>query len=224
MNDGVTINADQVKAYLQQHPDFFQSNLDLLENLMIPHPSGQAVSLISKQLDMFREKHRVMDQQLSQLVEVAKLNDITLNRMHELTLALMEAKTIEKVVSNLDRVFIDCFLADFTAVRIIRKHVAPSMNTLFIADDDDNLKHFDKELRQGLPRCGQLSAGQARYLFADQTLEVKSCTIIPMLFKELEGFIVLGSRNEDRFHHDMGHLFLTQISEVVGTRLMTLLA
>jgi uncharacterized protein YigA (DUF484 family) len=44
-----------------------------------------------------------------------------------------------------------------------------------------------------------------------------------MLFTEIEGLLAIGSRDENRFHASMGHLFLTQMSEVIATRLMTLL-
>jgi uncharacterized protein YigA (DUF484 family) len=50
-----------------------------------------------------------------------------------------------------------------------------------------------------------------------------SYAIIPMLYTDLEGFLAVGSRNENRFHYSMGSLFLTQISELLGTRLISLL-
>jgi len=52
---------------------------------------------------------------------------------------------------------------------------------------------------------------------------VKSCAIIPMTFTELDGILAIGSRQEDRFHYSMGNLFLTQMSEIIGTRLIALL-
>ncbi|MEO1898802.1 MAG: DUF484 family protein, partial [Methylococcales bacterium] len=35
-------DAAQVAVYLQQNPDFFHDQLGILENLSIPHPSGNA--------------------------------------------------------------------------------------------------------------------------------------------------------------------------------------
>ena len=43
-----------------------------------------------------------------------------------------------------------------------------------------------------------------------------------MNFTELEGILAMGSRDESRFHYSMGHLFLTQMSEAIGTRLISL--
>jgi len=44
-----------------------------------------------------------------------------------------------------------------------------------------------------------------------------------MNFTELDGILAIGSREEGRFHYSMGNLFLTQMSEIIGTRLISLL-
>ena len=64
-----------VEAYLKQHPAFFHEHLDLLEHISIPHPSGDAVSLISKQLELFRNRHHEMETQLNGLIEIARDNN-----------------------------------------------------------------------------------------------------------------------------------------------------
>lgn len=217
------LSSAQVENYLLQHPEFFHNHLGLLENLSIPHPSGNAVSLISKQLEIFRSKHQELENQLSALIEIARENDTAFNRMHELTLALMEAKTIEELIANLDKVFTECFLTDFSAIRVIKDNNEPVISNIFINKNDEILKHFDKELSNNQPKCGKPTLPQALFLFGDIGPEVKSCAIIPMLFSELEGIIAIGSRDETRFHYSMGNLFLNQLSEVIGTRLIALL-
>ena len=213
----------QVEAYLDEHPEFFHQHLALLENMSIPHPSGNAVSLISKQLEIFRSKHQELENQLNALIEIAKGNDITLNQMHELSLALMEAHTIDEVVTNLDKVFTECFLTDFSAIRIFKQDSDFFDGKTIVESDDENLQHFTKILSSNQPKCGRPTLAQAKFLFTDNATEVKSCAIIPMTFTELEGVIAIGSRENDRFHYSMGNLFLTQMSEVIATRLIALL-
>jgi uncharacterized protein YigA (DUF484 family) len=217
------INATQVADYLKSHPDFFIENVQLLEHLTIPHPSGVAVSLISKQLELFRSRSQEMENQLLELIEIARGNDTAMSRMHQLNLALHDAQTIEEVVTNLNIVLIEYFLTDFVAIRLIQNEPSENLGNVFISPDSKDLKPFDTELRTGRPTCGKLTLTQARVLFGFQANEVKSCAIIPMLFTDLEGFLAIGSRDENRFHASMGHLFLTQMSEVIATRLITLL-
>ncbi len=217
------LSSTQVESYLQEHPEFFHDHVGLLENLSIPHPSGNAVSLISKQLELFRSRHHELENQLTALIDIARENDTSFNRMHELTLALMEAKSIEDVIANLDKVFTECFLTDFSAIRVIKDNVDSPVSNFFVRNDDKNLQHFDKELSTNQPQCGKPTLAQARFLFGDVATEVKSCAIIPMVFTRLDGLIAIGSRDDTRFHYSMGNLFLTQMSEVIGTRLIALL-
>ena len=218
------VNEASVVAYLQMHPEFFQHHLDLLEKMHIPHPSGNAISLISKQLEIFRTKHQEQENQLCALIDIARENDASFNRMHELTLAMLEANTLEDVVANLRVVFAECFLTDFVAVKIISdKDEDSPINHVFIKSDDIRLADFSNELTTNQPKCGRITLLQAQFLFGDAADEVKSSAIIPMAFTRLEGLIAIGSRDETRFHYSMGSLFLTQISEIIGTRLISLL-
>lgn len=217
------VSADQVAEYLQQYPEFFHEHLNLLENLSIPHPCGSATSLILKQLELLRVNRKEMEAQLSELVEIARNNDTSFIRMHKLTLALLEASTLAEVVANLNEVMTEYFLTDFVAVRIIKQVSNPTINNLFIEPGSENLKPFLKQLANNQPKCGRVTLAQAKVLFGDAAPEVKSCAIIPMSFTELDGILAIGSRNADRFHHSMGNLFLTQMSEIIGTRFIALL-
>lgn len=218
----IELESAQIERYLLAHPEFFHQHLSLLENLSIPHPSGNAVSLVSKQLEIFRNKHHELESQLTGLIEIAKDNDLSLNRMHQLTLALMVAQSIDEVVVNLERVFVDCFLTDFSAIRIVKRNDQQVEHDVLVRSDDEGWQHFDSEMHKNQPKCCKPTLPQAQFLFADKAKEVKSCAIIPMVFAEVEGVIGIGSRDESRFHYGLGSLFLTQISEVVATRLISL--
>jgi len=224
LNEENEINSQQVAEYLQQHPDFFQEHLALLEKMSIPHPSGNAVSLISKQLELYRNKHHELEKQLTSLIDIARENDTSFGRMHELMLALIESKTVEEIATNLDKVFSDCFLTDFSAIRIISDEKEFANNPFFVKTDDENLQHFSTELQSNKSKCGRPTLAQATFLFREDGSEVKSCAIVPMVFTRFKGIIAIGSRDETRFHYSKGNLFLTQMGEIIGARLMTLLA
>jgi len=225
MNDQqqTVLSEEQVAEYLQQQPDFFQRHLDLLEQMHIPHASGNAISLIAKQLELFRVRHQEQENQLTALIDIARENDSAFNRMHELTLAMLEANSLEEAIANLTEVLAECFVTDFVAIKIIKQYPESPLSNIFVRQDDAGLKHFSTELESNQSKCGRPTLAQARFLFADNAAEVKSCAIIPMAFTQLQGLLAIGSRDEGRFHYSMGSLFLTQMSEVIGTRLISLL-
>lgn len=213
----------QVVDYLSNHPDFFQEHLELLEKMHIPHPSGNAISLVAKQLELFRSRHQEQENQLNALVAIARENDAAFSRMHELTLAMLEANSLQDAVANLRVVLAECFFTDFVAIKIVNSDRSMPSDDIFVMPDDVNLKHFAQEMAKNEPKCGRPTLAQARFLFAENAVDVRSCAIIPMAFTQLDGLLAIGSRDELRFHYSMGSLFLIQMSEIIGTRLISLL-
>ena len=160
---------------------------------------------------------------MTALIDIARENDASFNRMHELTLAMLEANTLEDAVANLSEVLADCFFTDYVAIKVIAAQNDAPIGNIFVDPSNPNLKHFANELLTNQPKCGRPSLAQARFLFGDAAADVRSCAIIPMTFTQLDGLLAIGSADEGRFHYSMGTLFLTQMSEIIGTRLITLL-
>jgi uncharacterized protein YigA (DUF484 family) len=217
------LTACDVEAYLQQHPDFFHEHLDLLEQLSIPHPSGVAVSLVAKQLELFRHKHLEQEEQLNDLIAIARSNDATAFKLHKLTLALLNAMTLQEVMMTLAQVLSEYFATDFVEVRLMQPCVDDSMAYLFIEPDSEDAKAFMKELACKQTKCARPTLTQAKILFGELAMEVNSCAMIPMTLGEFAGILAIGSREQGRFHYSMGQLFLTQIGELVEARLFSLL-
>jgi uncharacterized protein YigA (DUF484 family) len=217
------ITADDVVAYLHQHPDFFHDHLDLLEQLTIPHPSGVAVSLLTKQLELLRNKQHEQENQLTELVEIARNNDAAFLKLHQLTLALLNALTLKEAIATLEQVLTAYFATDFVEVRLIQPCPDPAIARFFIDPASENVKPFMKELGSQQTKCARPSLEQAKILFGELALEVESCAIIPMRLGDSAGILAIGSREAGRFHYSMGQLFLTQIGEIVAARLHSLL-
>jgi uncharacterized protein len=218
------LTAHEVEAYLQQHPDFFEYHLHLLEKMTVPHPTGKAISLVAKQLELFRAKHDEQERQLRSLIDIARENDIACTRMHKLTLALLDANNLQEVIDHLNIVLSEYFLTDFVSLRIIRPtNIVDAMPHLWLSSSNSSLKPFANELVSNQPSCGRPTLSQAKVLFGNAALEVRSCVIIPMQFTELEGIFAIGSRAEGRFQYGMGNLLLTQMSELIATRLISFL-
>lgn len=218
------LTSDQVADYLRANPEFFNDHLDLLEDILIPHPSGNAVSLISKQLEILRNRNQEMETQLASLIEIAKSNDTSFNRMHKLTIALLETSTLEEAVASLEDVLSGYFMTDFVAVRIITSKPDAALPHLFLEPDSAELEHFLPILAADHPKCGRPTLAQAKVLFGPAALEVQSAAIIPMRFADMSGVLAIGSRSNDRFHYSMGSLFLTHMSEIISARFLSLLS
>jgi len=56
-NSNQFVTQKKIKEYLLKNPNFFDENPDTLENLVIPHLSGGAISLVERQVLLLREKN-----------------------------------------------------------------------------------------------------------------------------------------------------------------------
>lgn len=218
-----TLTEAEVVHYLQQHPDFFHAHLALLEVMHIPNPNGNVVSLIAKQLELFKAKHHELENQLNDLIEIARKNDHSFNRLHQLTLSLLKATTLEQVVIHLEHALAEFFLTDLISIRFIQDQVIDTaLASLFVASGDSRLQYFTKELNTAVPFCGEPSEPQAEFLFGNRAATVKSCAIIPMIYPRIKALLAIGHTEKEGFHADMGNIFLMQISEIAATRLISL--
>jgi len=218
------ITAAEVEAYLRRHPDFFHHHLDLLEGLKLPHPCGEAVSLVSRQIDLLREKNRKLQLQLNDILQIARDNDALFRRIHQLTLALLDANSLDDALAGLRWLLHECFQADFVVVRLIQPVIDSPIANLCIPQDFEKLIHLQSILEKGKPECGQPTPEQAEFLFGGDAPEVLSYALVPLEHAGLKGFLAIGSRSLSRFEAGMGHLFLSQLGEIVAARFVSLLA
>ena len=76
-----------IKTFLEQHPDFLVEHPDLLETLQVPHGlDGPAVSLVERQVQVLRDRQAESRQRLAELVRNARDNEALVGRVHALAL------------------------------------------------------------------------------------------------------------------------------------------
>lgn len=213
----------EVEDFLRQNPEFFRDHLDLLEIMEVPHPSGAAVSLVARQIDLLREKNRRLQRQLEEILQVARDNDTLHQRVHQLTLTLLDPTGLEDTLGSLEWGLHQYFQTDFVAVRITAPVFESPITGLHIAADSREWQLLGAILDSGRPQCGRPEPEQARFLFGDDADEVASCALIPLQHAGLHGLLAIGSRKRGRFQPGMGLLFLTQLGEILSARLAALL-
>ena len=217
------LTAFAIEDWLLRHPDFFQHHLDCLETLKLPHPCGEAVSLVTRQIELLREKNRKLQTQLNNILQIARENDTLLRRFHQLTIAMLDAASLEDALAALRWLLQDCFQADFVAVRLIQPVIDCPVGDLCVSEDCPQLSHFKQILEEGTPECGKPSREQVVFLFGTDATEVESIALVPLQHAGLKGVLAIGSRDPRRFEPAMGNLFLSQLSDVVAARFVSLL-
>jgi uncharacterized protein YigA (DUF484 family) len=211
-----------VADYLRNNPEFFQNNPSLLTSLEIPHSCGPAISLVEHQIKVLRDQNAQLKRKLMDLVHVARDNNRLNERMHQLTLGLINSKSLESLLDTLRDNLEGEFNADTVTLRLadISDTLARECGVEIYKTDDAELAHFEAFQKSGRPQCGRFKKDQLKYLFGDQAEAIESVALIPLGRNSAQGLLAIGSREPNRFHPGMGTLFLTHLGELIGLLLV----
>ena len=116
MSDNKTSLKEVVASYLRKHPDFFTDHPDLLEEVELKHESGDASSLIERQVEQLRSSNLDLNKQLNRLVQVASDNEQLMSRLHRLTLDLMTIDSRREFFTQLGNALLNDFNADILQI------------------------------------------------------------------------------------------------------------
>lgn len=208
------LNADDVAQWLSQHPDFFQNQSALLESLRLSHETQGAVSLIEHQVAVLRSKNNGLRSKLAELIELANDNERISTQLHKLSLTLLEADTLDSVLSVAREQLNDVFNAEAVSIRLFKtgnKDKAP-----YFIKARDVSKLFSSAYRTHKALCGTLSKEQNDIVFEDVDFEIKSSVFIPLNEGRPIGFLAMASAKKSRFTPSMGTHFISSLGELVG--------
>lgn len=211
-----------VADYLAANPEFFERHADLLAALRIPHLPGEAVSLVERQLGLLRSQADQLRSQLQELIGVARDNERLHDRLHRLTLTLMDATGPDAVIDTLRAELTAHFQADAVALR--RASDAEELNRPQDPADAPGARLLREVLATGRPRCGPLGPLETAYFFGSSACDARSVALIPLLGAGLTAALAIGSRDAGRFVAGQATDFLTRLGEVVARALQGFLA
>jgi uncharacterized protein YigA (DUF484 family) len=209
-----------VQDYLQAHPDFFERHTALLSTLKVPHSSGDAISLVERQVSMLRQKEVKMQTQLRDLIAVARANDKLAAKIHELSLQLLRTTSLAETIQTVETGMRSGFGADQSILVVFAdptdfEDINAGRFFRVIAHEDRQLKPFNTFLEAAKPRCGQVRDSQRSFLFHDDSDEIGSVALIPLGDRAEMGFMAIGSADADRFHPGMSIDFLARVGDLV---------
>lgn len=204
--------ASLLSAYLADHPDFFERHPELLASLVLPHSSGNAVSLIERQVAALRQQAEQCKRRLEEFVAIARENELLNKRLHHLTLQLIDCGDFDEVVNTLQDLLHDDFRAEAVELHLYSTSAADYQNN----PDLDGFRDF---LDGQKPRCGRLTEEQLKYLFGPQAGDIDSTALIPITGEGLLGMLAIGSHSQHRFHPGMGTDYLIRLGEIVSKTL-----
>ena len=214
----------QVVEYLMNHTDFFLHHSPLLNDLQIPHDSGQAVSLVERQVSLLRERNQQFEIRLREMVDAVHDNQRLHDSLHRLAVNLFSVDSLDDVLATIDDELRHKLGTDFVYFRLITEAATAADNSnkddgcghTYVSEDDEVLQAFEPLIEKKKIQCGRFSDQQISQLFMQDAAEVASAAVIPVSDAGVRGLIALGSRDKQRYHPGMGTDFLSSLAELIS--------
>ena len=99
--DELPLTDELVNAYLQDNPDFFARNNELMTELRLPDAQRGTVSLVERQQQLLRQKVHNLEDEITQLMSVASHNESLFMLYSDLYLRLIDCKSANELLDCL---------------------------------------------------------------------------------------------------------------------------
>ncbi len=207
---------EAVSRYLEDHPDYFVQHPETIAKLILSHEvGGRAVSLIERQVQVLREQNQNYQQQLRELVNNARENDVLSGRVHRFATAMISCGSLDNVLDTAYDLLRQEFRLEAVAIQFLGRS-ADSARREFVMDDDKRLNALLRQFSSGKPICGgKYEESLMGYLFGEQAHEIKSSALIPLGEKNPRGVLAFGTHDPHRFHPGMGTVYLSRLGELL---------
>ena len=209
------LSEGQVLDYLESNPDFFNRNEEALSRVVLQHNSGDAASIIERQIKTLRNRNQKIDTQVSEMISVAKLNEEIFSKIRALCTSMIEIETWQQLNESLATHFLTNFKADYILCNIEESSSTQSL---------DHIKFEEIRIAESFktgtePLCLQLREEEMHDLFGSihkKGQGAESVLIIPFGSRNRKGFLSVGSKDPLRFNNKMETMFASFISSLLG--------
>lgn len=219
------ITEDDIANYLANTPDFFTRHAELLAAVQLSSPHGQrAVSLQERQAEMLREKIKLLEQRVMEMLRNGNDNVILSNKILRWAGKLLQGGDLRQLPQQMAQDIERQFAVPQVGLRVW--DVAPAYaDEPYAKGVGDDVKLFASSLTE--PFCG-LNTGFESVTWLAQPEAVASLALIPLRHEPSGtttptfGLLVLASGDAQRFTSGMGTDFLSHIGELASTALSRL--
>ncbi|MEQ1880128.1 MAG: DUF484 family protein [Burkholderiales bacterium] len=211
---------EDVARYLKQNPQFFEDYAEMLAEIHIPHPhGGRAIPLSERQIVSLREKNRLLESRLRELVDFGEENDAIGDRVHRAAIRLYQPQGLESLLQTLQQCLRDDFQVPAVAIRMWGDEQHSQIPEF--APVSTEVRGFAESLTQPYC-CAQPMFESAEWLGSAQQ-GLASFAYVPLSAEQTFGLVTLASEDARRFYPEMGTLYLKRLGELASAAVSRLL-
>jgi len=213
VKNNIELSADEIADFLENNTDFFQQYPDVFLKMKLSEQPDGSISLVERQMRGLRQRNKELEVELQQVIRNAQDNQQLLQQTISLTLQLIPCSEITTLTETLFEQLSELFNIEYRNLLLDNRHFS-DMNEMAV-----NMQTIREILGDNFPNkqpvCGRLKNVEKESLFTNSS-KVNSAAILPLGEAGELGLLVLGSEDETHFDPEMGDLFLSLISDMLG--------
>jgi len=213
------VTADDVVEYLKSHPEFLQKHPDACDHLLPPKDTSSGRGIADFQHYMVQRLKKDKDIVLEttrDLIEVSRLNMNSVNRIHDATLKLLEARSFPQFIQAITMDIVTLLDVD-AAVLVVESHDSASAAGLNAAGvrlvpqgTIDGWMQGQQSMLQGdIHGSDAVFGGAARLVRSQAILRVDISNMTP------PAILAFGSRDPEMFRDGQGVELVSYLARVV---------
>lgn len=218
------ITEEDIAEFLIQTPDFFERHAELLAAVQLSSPhGGRAVSLQERQAEMLREKIKLLEQRLMEMVRHGNENMLIADRLLRWARQLFLVAQPAELPAVLARGLCAQFNVPQAALKLWDVAEAHA-GAAFAQGTSENVRSLATSLTA--PYCG-VNAGFEAVQWLDEPSAAASLALLPLRAgagAPAFGLLVLASPDGARYQADMATDFLERIADLASAALARLIA
>ena len=216
-DDVMDITPQQVEQFLTENPTFFLKRDHLLADLYLPHASGEAVSLLEKQVNILRERNIETRKRLNEMLEQGQRNDVLFTKTKDLILNILSSNSLSDLSNRLTEYCESEFQVEKVQFSLFASPELYTNTQSRVIAMPEVERSMPSLLKASECISGVFREEELKFLFANQYDNIASAIILPIKYdNKLTGMLSLGSDDPHYFQAGMDTLFLNFIGDVIG--------
>ena len=214
----MSVTREAVLEFLKTDPEFFEEHAEFFHQVEILHPySGRTVSLAERQMINMRDKNRLLEHRLGELLGVGETNDALGARMHQLTVALVGANRLDQIVATVLKSLAEDFGVPQARLRLWGDGATNVGHEVCTPVSAELIKEISG-MKQ--PVTGSVRTGEVAAWFGGDGESIASMALVPLRFEgQTLGLLAMGSDDAERFVAGMGTLYIERLGDVIAAAL-----
>jgi len=217
--DELPLTDELVSTYLQDNPEFFNRNNELMTGLRLTDIQRGTVSLVERQQQQLRQKVHNLEDEITQLMSVASHNENLFVLYSDLYLRLLDCKSASELL--------DCLTQTTKELLSLSAFKLYLVNAVDLAHDSLSKNDCQGVMQNRLSNndyyFGRLQQSEQQLIFSHNC--TGSVVLVKLVHDECElGFLAISSEDAHHFDPRMDTLLLSQFKRLVAKLLQQHLA